>query len=209
MKLLLLLILLSTGLFSKAQTSGELLTFPIELKTFKAQKQNQKVLLHWLAPCQVSEATFDIQHSTDSKNFTTITSISADQARCEEPFEFTDPTVRTGQQFYRIRMTAVTNQTQNSFTISVFSNSNGFELTSLRPNTVTSSANLQIATSASEQLQLYITNWMGVRMAARTIQVESGSNQVSLDLQFLPAGSYYISAISNKQEIKTIRFIKQ
>jgi hypothetical protein len=199
--------LLSLGLV--AQGNPELLTYPIELKYFKAEKKEQEVTLHWLAPCQVSEATFDIQHSTDGKQFVTLFSITADQVRCTQPFQFTDPVLRNGQHFYRIRMTPLSNQSIHSFIVSVLNEGGGFALNALLPSVVQNSALLHLSSGGKDYLEIRITDLSGKNYLQQKTEVVKGVNQLSLQLGFLPRGAYLLTATNSKQETKLIRFTRQ
>ncbi|HMO34316.1 MAG TPA: T9SS type A sorting domain-containing protein [Lacibacter sp.] len=201
-----LLLLAANG--TQAQGNSELLTFPIELKYFKAERKSNLVKLHWLAPCQVSEATFEIQQGTDGRNFATIHSLTADQVRCTQPFDFTDPVVRNGRTYYRIRMTAITGASLHSFTLAVLSSGQEFALNALLPSVVQQATTLHLSAAAPGKLQLTITSLSGQSFQQRTVDVMSGTNQLPLELGNLPAGNYILRAVNERQEQKTIRFIK-
>lgn len=199
--------LLSLGL--AAQSNPELLIYPIELKYFKAEKKVQEVTLHWLAPCQVSEATFDIQHSVDGKQFSTLYSITADQVRCTQPFAFTDPTARNGRHFYRIRMTPISNQSIHSFVVSVLNEGDGFALNALLPSVVQNTTSLHLSSGGKDQLELRITDLSGKMFLLQKTALAKGVNQITLHLGFLPRGAYVLSATNSRQETRLLRFTRQ
>jgi hypothetical protein len=192
-----------------AQSNPQLLTFPIELKYFKAEKTAQKIRLNWLAPCQVSEATFEIQHSADSRNFSTLFSLTADQARCAEPFEFTDPVVRSGKNFYRIRMSTASNLSLNSFTVAVVNNAEEFALNALLPSAVQSNAVLSISSGSAKQLTMVINSINGKQVEQKQFNVLPGTNEILLNLNSIQKGVYILSVYANGKERKTLQFVKQ
>ena len=210
MKKILVLIfccILSSGIL--AQGNPELLTYPIELKYFNAEKKVQEVTLHWLAPCLVAEATFDIQHSVDGKQFATLYSITADQVRCTQPFAFTDPTARNGQHFYRIRMTPISNQSIHSFVVSVLNEGDGFLLNALLPSVVQNTTSLHLSSGGKDQLQLRIIDLSGKVFFQQKTEVSKGVNQITLQMGFLPPGAYILSATNSRQETRLLRFTRQ
>lgn len=192
-----------------AQSNNEITTFPISLKYFQAKKGTQGNQLQWLAPCITTEATFEIQHSTDGRNFITIETITADQLRCTQPFDYLDLSRREGTHYYRIKMIALSNVSINSFVVAVFNGSKGFELNAMLPSIVQSTASLNVSSAGNDILQLFVTDFSGKRHLVLNKQVASGNNRITLDFSALPKGQYILSAINNDKIIKKIQFLKQ
>lgn len=196
-------------LAANAQTNNDITTFPISLKYFQAKKSIQGNQLQWLAPCITTEATFEIQHSADGRNFLTIETITADQLRCTQPFDYFDLLRKEGTQYYRIKMIALSNVSINSFVVAVFNGSKGFELNAMLPSVVQSTASLNVSSAINDMLQLYVTDFTGKRHLVLNKQVVSGNNRITLDFSVLPKGQYILNAINNDKDIKKIKFIKQ
>lgn len=192
-----------------AQTTDPYLVFPIELKFFQASNAGQQNILRWLAPCITNEATFEVQHSTDNKNFSVLTTITADQARCREPFDYTDAVRRSGNNYYRIRLITPANTSVHSFTVVVLNKANGFELNALLPSLVTTTATLSISSATKDRIAITVTDINGRQFLVQQQELLPGTNQLQLNLQALPAGQYFIKAVNGKEEQKQLRFIKQ
>ncbi len=200
------LFVITTGF---SQANDPFLTFPIELKYFQAQKANQYNVLKWLAPCQTAEATFEIQHSTNNRNFYVLKTITADQLRCAQPFDYTDQQRREGTNYYRIKMITPSNNSVHSFIVAVLNAGHGFELNALLPSVVHSNAVLSISSAENDQLQIFITDITGKRYNVQQYQLQGGSNQINLNLTALPGGQYILSAINTKSDLRSLRFLKQ
>lgn len=192
-----------------AQSNNDFTTFPISLKYFQAKKMNQATQLQWLAPCITTEATFEIQHSVDGRNFLTIESITADQLRCTQPFDYVDLSRKEGTHYYRIKMIAPSNVSINSFVVAVFNGSKGFELNAMLPSVVQSTASLNVSSAVNDMLQLFVTDFSGKRHLILNKQVVSGNNRITLDFSVLPKGQYILTGINNDKIIKKIQFLKQ
>lgn len=192
-----------------AQTTDPYLVFPIELKFFQASNAGQQNTLRWLAPCITNEATFEVQHSTDNKNFSVLTIITADQVRCREPFDYTDAVRRSGNNYYRIRLITPANTSVHSFIVVVLNKANGFELNALLPSLVTTTATLSISSATKDRLAITVSDINGRQFLVQQQELLPGTNQVQLNLQSLPAGQYFIKAVNSKEEQKQLRFIKQ
>ena len=191
------------------QANDPFLTFPIELKFFQAQKTSQHNVLRWLAPCTSDFAAFEVQHSTDNKTFSVLHSFTADQIRCAEPFEFTDLQRREGTNYYRIKLTTPANTSVNSFIVAVLNGNKGFELNALLPSLVTSTATLSISSAIKDRLTITITNINGRQFYLQQHELQTGSNQIQLNLLQLPAGQYFIKAINGNNDVRQLRFLKQ
>jgi hypothetical protein len=194
---------------ASSQSNADITTFPIELRYFNAQKQaTNSTVLSWLAPCQTSDATFEIQSSIDSKNFTTINTITANQERCYQPFQFTDTRALGSKTFYRIRLITPSNLSIHSYIIPVISKESGFELNSLWPSQVLNTAVLNFSSGNDEQVSFHITDLNGRKLKSISQQVKSGNNQVVLDFSQFSFGQYFIQAVTSRNEQRVLRFQK-
>lgn len=201
--------LLLINVVAFTQATDPYLVFPIELKFFQASNTGQQNTLRWLAPCITNEATFEVQHSTDNKNFSVLTTITADQARCREPFDYTDAVRRSGNNYYRIRLITPSNTSVHSFIVVVLNKASGFELNALLPSLVTTTATLSISSATKDRLAITVTDINGRQFLVQQQELLPGTNQVQLNLQGLPAGQYFIKAINSKEEQIQLRFLKQ
>lgn len=192
-----------------AQTADTYLVFPIQLKFFQASRTGQQNTLRWLAPCTTDEATFEVQHSNDNKNFNILTTFTADKARCREPFDYTDANPRNGNNYYRIRLITPLNTSVHSFTVVVLNKSAGFELNALLPSLVTTTATLSISSATKDRISVTVTDINGRQFLVQEQELFSGTNQLQLNLQALPSGQYFIKAVNSKEELKQLRFLKQ
>jgi hypothetical protein len=198
-----------TAFTSSAQANDPFLVFPIELKFFQAQKTSQHNVLRWLAPCTSDFAAFEVQHSTDNKNFSVLHSFTADQIRCAEPFDYADLQRREGTNFYRIKLTTPANTSVNSFTVTVLNGNKGFELNALLPSLVASTATLSISSAIKDRLTITISDLNGRQFFIQQQELQTGSNQIQLNLFNLPAGQYFMKAINGSNESRQLRFLKQ
>ncbi|MBS4065434.1 MAG: T9SS type A sorting domain-containing protein [Chitinophagaceae bacterium] len=208
-KLLLLGIIVALSFAVNAQVVTDPVTFPISLRYFNAEKQSaNSTVLRWLAPCQTTEARFDVESSTDSRNFTTIYSVTADQERCFQPFQFTDSRLVNSKTFYRIKLITPANVSVYSYIIPVITKGAGFELNSLWPSQVNSSAILNFSSGNDERVDFAITDLNGRVIQMFTQQTKAGNHQFSLDCSNYRGGYYIIKAVNSKKEIRTLRFQK-
>lgn len=196
-------------LASKAQTINDPSTFPITLRYFNAEKQTtNNIVLRWLAPCQTTEATFEIESSTDSRNFIPLYTLKADQERCFQPFQFNDLRTLSGKTYYRIKLTTPANVSVYSYIIPVVTKETGFELNSLWPTQVINSAVLNFSSGKDERIDFTITDFNGRVIQVFSQQAKAGNHQLAIDCSRYHSGFYTIKAVNTKKEIRTIRFQK-
>ena len=198
-----------TALTGFAQTTDPYLVFPIELKFFQASNAGQQNILRWLAPCTTDEATFEVQHSNDNKKFNILSTFTANQERCREPFDYIDAVRRSGNNYYRIRLITPANTSVHSFTVVVLNKASGFELNALLPSLVTTTATLSISSASKDRISLTVTDLNGRQFLVQQQELLPGTNQIQLQLQALPPGQYFMKAINSKEEQKQLRFLKQ
>jgi Secretion system C-terminal sorting domain len=208
-KALLFVTCLAFCFLTQAQTIDPITTFAIELRYFNATKaSNNTVVLRWLAPCQTSGATFEIQHSGNARNFSTVHTVTATQERCLEPFDYSDLRLLTGTNFYRIRLITPANYSISSYIIPVVGKGATFEINSLWPNVITSTAMLNFSSGTDDRVHFVITDMNGKRMKTFTEQAKTGNNQLQINLTTFNAGFYTIQAINSKKEKSVLRFQK-
>ncbi len=87
-------------------------------------------------------ANFQIQKSANGKDFSTISSFTADRLRCQQPFDYTDSSkTYQGNIFYRINVGNIDGKFYHSSVRSVYIKEKGFDLVSVYPTIVKSSIN--------------------------------------------------------------------
>ncbi|HMK03237.1 MAG TPA: T9SS type A sorting domain-containing protein [Ferruginibacter sp.] len=182
---------------------------PIKFSYLNAAKGNGYNSLHWKAACNSSEVTFSIERSTDGINFSPISSITASQARCAQPFDYTDNNSLPGTVFYRIKATEITGQVSYSIIVNLTDQKNDMLLTAVLPNPVISQAQLSITTPKKELVNLVIISMEGKIVQRSSAQLQAGISIISLDVSALQKGMYMIKGTFGNGETNTVRFAKQ
>ncbi|HEX8332006.1 MAG TPA: M43 family zinc metalloprotease [Segetibacter sp.] len=183
---------------------------PITMEYFKGQKQGTINLLSWKSNCLSTSVDFEIERSTNGRNFSAIGNINATQARCASPFDYTDNHPLPGTNYYRLKMTEIDGNVSYSKVVTLFTKNGGIEIVSLVPTLVDKgSAILNVSASKDSKLDLFITDVQGRVIQKLTASLQSGYNNVSINLSNLAAGSYNISGHTADGKTRTVRFVKQ
>jgi hypothetical protein len=190
-------------------TSAPITPLPIALEYFKGSQVNNQHLLSWKANCTSTQASFEVQRSADGIHFTTIATVTADQARCNQPFDNTDEHPLSGINYYRIKVTDNNDKFYYSNTISFMLKTNGFELLNISPNPVANeNAVLRINSGKKVMVTIRITDFTGRFISAQSVQLLPGINQVTLNTQTLSTGAYQITSYTPGETPQTVRLIK-
>lgn len=192
-------------------TSAPVTVLPITMEYFKGIQQNGKHLLSWKATCTSSSVIFEIQRSTDGQHFTTINSIAASQARCSEPFGYTDDKPVNGINYYRIKMTDADSKATYSSIISLVLKLKGADVLGISPNPVTRGADALLKLNAFEKTQsnILVTDFTGRVLRTQPVQLVPGINQVTINTHSLASGIYHVTVFTAGEPAKTVRLVKQ
>lgn len=182
---------------------------PVKFSYVNAARGNGHNSIYWKAACSSSETTFDIERSTDGRNFSSINSITASQLRCAQPFDYVDNSILPGTVFYRIKSVEITGQITYSTIVKLTDGQTGIRLTSILPNPVINEAQLNIISPKKDMVQLVVVSMDGKLIQRRNVQLQAGSSIVNLDVTSLQPGVYMIKGTFENGEGNTLKFVKQ
>jgi hypothetical protein len=181
----------------------------IQFTYFNASKNNGFNTLNWQASCGSSQAIFEVERSADARNFTAINTITATQARCAQPFTYTDNNTLTDAIYYRIKSVDDNGRIKYSAIIKLNGLQNDMQLVAVLPNPVSSVAQLNITTAKRDNVELAIVSLDGKLVQRSAVQLQSGSSIINLDVANLRAGVYTVKGIFSNGQISAIKFVKQ
>ncbi|MEO7311625.1 MAG: hypothetical protein ABIX01_14570 [Chitinophagaceae bacterium] len=197
-----------TGSFSPFTILGSSSILPITLQAFRGIKSNNGNLIDWKVNCTSARINMEIERSTDAHKFSSIYSINADQARCGQPFNFTDGQPLSAVNYYRLKMVDIDGKVSYSSIIAIINNDKHLEFAGLFPTLVSSQALLSLTAAAAGTIHTVIADISGRIVRTATIQVPGGSSSTIIDCTTLANGAYTITGYTNAGKTQTIRFIK-
>ncbi len=191
-------------------TSAKSNPVPIKLEYFKGTQINKQHLISWKSECLSTEAKFAVQRSIDGVHFTTLTNVTASQARCSQPFDYTDEHPESGTNYYRLKTMDVDGNFVYSNTVSLVLKAKGFNLLSINPNMINKeNAVLKINAGEKSEVSIVISDFSGRLITKQIVQLQPGLNFLELKTASLSAGTYHVSGFSPEQKPQTLRFMKQ
>ena len=173
---------------------------PVVVKSFTGSLINGYAKLTWATSNESNIRGYEIEKSSDSKNFTSIGGVAANNK--PSSYTFTDQTKVDGVEYYRLKIT----NNDGSFIYSSIVSLNdkvGIKL-GVYPNPVVSTAIISHP-EATSNTSLKIIAINGKTIA--TYPVQTGATETSVDVSRLVKGSYLVSFESNNKSLTT-QFVK-
>lgn len=182
---------------------------PVRVSSFGASINNSNTKLIWKTVCYLSYAKFHIQKSGNGTTYTTIDSITADQLRCRQPFEYLDNSVQsTGSIFYRINVGDIDGRLYHSKIIKVNFRKGPAEILSVYPTVINTSSTIVYSSAGAEAVIIRLINSSGVVVKQFNLRIDKGVNNYSLDFSGVANGKYWLSTAENNRSNETIGVIK-
>jgi hypothetical protein len=184
---------------------------PISLNYFNGTKQGSHHLLNWKVTCNSTpRATMILERSADSRNFMGINSITADAARCNQPFDYTDTDPLKGMNYYRLKMIDADGKISYSGMVALLNAVKGFDIISIAPNPVINDHfKLNVSSAQASKMDIIIFDMQGRLVNRQTVQLIAGFNSLPIQAGRLAAGTYTIQASIAGEQTRQLRFVKQ
>ena len=186
-------------------------SLPLTLLNFNAvSKENNKVDLNWMTTDHKDFSHFELERSTDGKNFSKVMVMMTEpNSSAQKNYSYRDNTDGLNSKivYYRLRLVDIDDRFAYSPVRMVrFATENKIQVQTF-PNPVTTELRVQIPAQWQDKATVYeIFNSNGV-MVQRT-QVARASQIQQLNVQSLGSGNYIVRVV-NGTEMNTARFIKQ
>ncbi len=173
---------------------------PIQLLDITARKQNESVLIEWKTILEKDVAYFEIEKSTNGKDFVTLgrkETILGNSSNQEiRSYQMLDNSPANGTNYYRLK--TINKDETNEFSKIISVNFEGKQTLSLSvypvpvKNDVNSVLNVAFFTPKEENVTLEIISLTGVRVAKYEQKAQAGQNKISLKTSNLAVGTYII-----------------
>jgi hypothetical protein len=193
--------------------SGQAL--PITLSTFRGVRQGSKNVLAWSTYNEQNNTGFELQRSADGRNFTSLSFVPTKAANGNSTtsiqYSFDDVKPIAGTNYYRLKQI----DNDGKFVMSNIVTLKGekvttLQLTAVYPNPTIDRLNVIVVSPMAAQLKLVVTDLAGKVITQQTNALSAGDNNLSVSVNHLSAGSYFIKAIcDNGCETAVQKFVKQ
>ncbi len=181
---------------------------PTTITQFAAIKKDNTAQLNWTSENEINVSHFNIQRSTNGKDFETIANVSAGKSSYELidgklPITNEKLTLnyrlqivdKDGSKTYSAIKQIILNQKQQ--TVNIF------------PTIATSKVNIGFESNKSQNVSFKIIDAKGQVIDTKNVHVLNGTNNFYYDCSKLNKGIYFINFSNNSEFIKTENFYKQ
>jgi hypothetical protein len=182
-------------------------TFPVELEYVKAKNTGDKNLVSWKTATEFDLQGYEVQRSGNGfDTWEKIAEVKA-QNKFGAYYEFED-NQPLALSYYRLKILENDGKIDFSKIVSVRKIGQKWVLKNLQ--VVNNQAIAQLEIASTEQITLKISDVTGKTWATQSVQLESGRQSISFDIQALPHGVYFLS-IENTADgsaRKTQKFVR-
>lgn len=186
-------------------------SLPLTLLNFNAvNKENNKVELSWMTTDHKDFSHFELERSTDGKNFSKVMMMMTESnSSAQKSYSYRDNTegLNTKLVYYRLRLVDIDERfTYSPVRMVRFAGENKIQIHTF-PNPVVSELRIQIPAQWQDKATVYeVFSSTGVMV--QRLQVARASQIQQLNVQSLGSGNYIVR-VSNGSEVNTSKFIKQ
>ncbi|WP_207492498.1 ice-binding family protein [Aridibaculum aurantiacum] len=185
-------------------------SLPLSLVSFSGKLQNSFALLDWKTENEQNTLQFDVEASTDGRNFIkTGTVDAAGNSTGSRSYSFVANTksIAAPVAFYRLKMMDIDGRFSYSAIVAIQLKAKA-TVASLYPNPVKSTTTLVLVLEKNECITYTISDQSGRIVTTRQVALQAGHNSVQIDANALAVGMYTLS-ISGTSIKNYIQFIKQ
>jgi len=182
---------------------------PVHLVSFQGNmNKNNKVTLQWKVADNQTVSHFEVQRSTNGRDFTAIATVFASEKTDVENYMFYETLNSTDKVMYRLRMIdkqqdvsiskilVFQNKTANSNLIKIFS------------NPVIDKLTFSFSSSSTQTVDVKIYDMTGRMQLSQKISSYEGSNMVSLPLSSTFKPGFYVVEVNDGTERQISKFVK-
>jgi uncharacterized repeat protein (TIGR03803 family) len=179
---------------------------PLRILQFTGLLNDEGRVLDWTATQSAPGGWFQLQRSTDERNFAPIDSVAAVSPGSTASYSYTDKIALPGVKvaYYRLKMTDASQVVTYSNIVAIGLGENGGDSLRLINTAVSGIAYLQYTSAgSSSSLNCRVVSMSGQLSIQEQLPVSAGVNSYSIDVSVLPKGMYILQAAG-----QSIRFVK-
>jgi hypothetical protein len=176
-------------------------------ESLRAQCDNNSMTLNWVAIQQFGAERYEIEQSTDGRNWSVIGSVPANRTEFGEANYSFNYFKNVSNVFFRITATSIGGDRILSSIMESPCDNNSYIGVTINP--VYSSTNVKIGSPSNSRVKMLVLDARAEVLQAKDAVLLTGLNYIPLDMSNLPSGNYtlVVSWLNGKQEI--IKLVKK
>jgi hypothetical protein len=167
---------------------------PVELVSFTAQAENQKVILRWTTATELNNNGFEIQRKVAESDFATVGFVRGEGTTTNQrEYSYIDKDLADGKYFYRLKQVDYNGTYKYSNAIEVDVRSlNEYALEQNYPNPFNPATTIGYVLKEKTTAKLILLNAIGEEVAVLVNEEqEKGYHKVDFNAANLPSGVYF------------------
>ena len=175
-------------------TFVDLLAVPVELTSFTASTNGKEIILSWSTATELNNQGFEIQRSTDAKEFFTVGFVNGHGTTTDQQnYSFVDLNLDNGNYYYRLKQIDFNGSYEYSELVEVeWRAFNSYLLEQNFPNPFNPSTTIGFGLKNKSDVKITILNAIGEEVAVvLDDEIEQGYHQVEFNATNLPSGVYF------------------
>jgi hypothetical protein len=193
--------------FSPFTFGGAAGVLPIVLQSFNGTLQNNISMLQWKTSCEGIGDAFELQYSTNGRNFETIYTTDAVGNCNGVVYNYVHKNAVASVNYYRLILKSVDGRTKNSNILTLKNSKLDFE-TMLQSTVVKDQLVLSITSPTNGLASVIISNLLGQQLYNKNIAHLQGTQLNYIPVEKLSSGLYLLTIKNSDGEVNTMRFIK-
>ncbi len=194
--------------FSRWTLSSANNPLPVQFLLFNVRCAGNSVLINWKTAQELNSSRFMVERSADGIQWTAIGMMpAAGNSSTERSYSFIDNSPVASGAMYRIAEYDIDGRIQ--YTSIIRSDCEAKDTWKLWPNPVQEMLWVNITTTRSSPATIKIFDSKGSLLRLQKNELLTGNNQLNIDMQKLPAGTYHVTVEwGNGQTQKAVNVIK-
>lgn len=183
---------------------------PIHLMSFQGNmNKNNKVTLNWAVADNETANSFEVERSTNGKDFSTIGLVFASEKIGMENYMFYETYTGSDKIMYRLKMTDKNHEVDYSRILVFNTKTNTSSDIKLIGNPVNDKLTFSYYSNTTQQVSIKVYDIAGKTLMSQKINSLEGTNMLSLPLNTTFKPGMYVVEVSNGTDRQVAKFVKQ
>lgn len=185
-------------------------TLPVHLISFQGNlNKNNKVTLTWTAAENETVDHFEVERSTNGKDFTTAALVFATEKRGNEDYMYFETINSNDKVMFRLKMFDKDQDIDYSKILVFQTRSVNSNEIKIYGNPVKDKLTFSYASTTNQTTDVKVYDFAGKAVMSQKVSSQEGSNMVSLPLQSTFKPGMYVVEVSNGNDRQIAKFVKQ
>ena len=180
---------------------------PVKLLSFQGSVSKTHTQLNWTVADNETGNYFEVERSSDGKNFTTVAIVSTTQKQGNEAYMYNEAAQATA--YYRLRIINKDKSTSYSKVLLIKSQTTTANTVSLYQNPIQEILAFSFTSASNASNEISVYNLVGAKVYTEKLMAQKGTNSLSINLNSNLTSGTYILEIRNSTERSIAKFIKQ